>query len=142
MLGPSLGDEPRMWGVVTTGKFWEAHLSDGVKLLFGQKPREPNSKFGGVESTGLNASDFHGGVDPAVIRQKLKEAVHRLLSKGSVECVVMGCAGMAGLEDIIRDATVEKNGKEEADKLFVVDGVLAGVGLLEQTVKNRRMFRK
>lgn len=149
LLGPPLvsdgdggGEESRMWGVVTTGKFWEAHLSDGVKHLLGQKREETNFKFGGVESTGLNAGDFHGGVDPAVVRQKLKEATQRLLSKGPVECVVMGCAGMAGLEDIIRDATKEKFGKEQADKLFVVDGVLAGVGLLEQTVKNRRLFRK
>ncbi|KAH8911637.1 hypothetical protein BR93DRAFT_921609 [Coniochaeta sp. PMI_546] len=147
LLGPPLtsageDEKSRMWGVVTTGKFWEAHLSDGVKHFLGQKTDEANFKFGGVESTGLNAGDFHGGVDPAVIRQKLKEATQRLLSKGPVECVVMGCAGMAGLEDIIRDATEEKYGKEQAEKLFVVDGVLAGVGLLEQTVKNRRMFRK
>ncbi|KAB5525543.1 Asp/Glu/hydantoin racemase [Coniochaeta sp. 2T2.1] len=143
LLGPPTekGEEERMWGVVTTGKFWEQHLSDGVKHFLGQKKEEGNFKFGGVESTGLNAGDFHGGVDPAVIRQKLKEATQRLLSKGSVECVVMGCAGMAGLEDIIRDATREKYGKELAETLFVVDGVLAGVGLLETTVKNRRMFR-
>jgi len=144
LLGPPVPDddgESRMWGVVTTGKFWEAHLTAGVKHFLGQKTEEPNLKFGGIESTGLNAGDFHGGVDPAVIRQKLKEATQRLLGKGPVECVVMGCAGMAGLEDIIRDATADKYGKEQADKLFVVDGVLAGVGLLEQTVKNRRMFR-
>lgn len=147
LLGPPLentgdGERTRMWGVVTTGKFWERHLSDGVKGFLGQKTEDANFKFAGVESTGLDAGDFHGGVDPAVIRQKLKEATERLLSKGPVECVVMGCAGMAGLEDIIRDAVGDKYGKEEAAKLFVVDGVLAGVGLLEQTVKNRRMFRK
>lgn len=146
LLGPPVagegGERSRMWGVVTTGKFWEAHLGDGVRHFLGQEKGEGNSKFGGVESTGLNAGDFHGGVDPAVIRQKLKQATQRLLSRGPVECVVMGCAGMAGLEDIIRDATREKYGEEEADKLFVVDGVLAGAGLLEQTVKNRRMFRK
>jgi Asp/Glu/hydantoin racemase len=144
LLGPPLPDSgvQMMWGVVTTGKFWETHLSDGVKHFLGQKAEDANFKFAGVESTGLDAGDFHGGVDPAVIRQKLKEATQRLLSKGQVECVVMGCAGMAGLEDIIRDAARDKYGKEDADKLFVVDGVLAGVGLLEQTVKNRRMFRK
>lgn len=131
-----------MWGVVTTGKFWEAHLSDGVKAFLGQRSEDANSKFAGVESTGLDAGDFHGGVKPEVIRQKLKEATNRLLSKGAVNCVVMGCAGMAGLEDIIREAAKEKYGKEAGDKLFVIDGVKAGVGLLEQTVKNRRMFRK
>lgn len=133
--------DARIWGVVTTGKFWEAHLGDGVRHFLGQAREEGNFKFGGVESTGLNPGDFHGGVDPAVVRQKLKEATLRLLSKGPVECVVMGCAGMAGLEDIIRDATKEKYGEEAAQELFVVDGVLAGVGLLEQTVRHRTMFR-
>jgi Asp/Glu/hydantoin racemase len=150
LLGPPVvvsgeggdSEKDRMWGVVTTGKFWERHLSDGVKHFLGQKGEEENAKFGGVETTGLNAGDFHGGVDPEVIRQKLREATQRLLDKGPVECVVMGCAGMAGLEDIIRDATRDKYGEEQAEKLFVVDGVLAGVGLLETTVKNRRMFRK
>ena len=147
LLGPPTegegeGGKERMWGVVTTGKFWEQHLGDGVRHFLGQGKGEGNFKFGGVESTGLNAGDFHGGVDPAVVRQKLREATQRLLSKGPVECVVMGCAGMAGLEDIIRDATREKYGEGQAEKLFVVDGVLAGVGLLETTVKNRRMFRK
>lgn len=134
---------PRTWGIVTTGKFWEKHLADGVKTFLGQRDLESsNVKFGGVESTGLDAGDFHSGVDPAVTREKLKEATKRLLGTGVVDCVVMGCAGMAGLEEIIRDAAIEKYGKEEGDRLFIIDGVKAGVGLLEQMVRNKRMFQK
>ncbi|KAK0629444.1 Asp/Glu/hydantoin racemase [Bombardia bombarda] len=132
---------PRKWGIVTTGKFWEAHLTRGVDKFLGVDAGSANSKFAGVETTGLTAGDFHGHVDPAVIKQKLTEATKRLLDQGAVDCVVMGCAGMAGLEDIIRAAAVEKYGLERGNQVFIIDGVRAGVGLLEQTVRNKRMFQ-
>lgn len=127
------------WGIVTTGKFWEKHLSDGVHHFVGSENK--NSRFAGVETTGLNAGDFHGGVDPVVVRQKLCEATKRLLDRG-VQAVVMGCAGMAGLEDIIRSVATEGRGEEAGKKLLVIDGVKAGVGLLEQMVRNKRMFQR
>ncbi|KAK4670671.1 Protein dcg1 [Podospora pseudopauciseta] len=127
------------WGIVTTGKFWEKHLSDGVHHFVGSE--NSNSRFAGVETTGLNAGDFHGGVDPVVVRQKLCEATKRLLDRG-VQAVVMGCAGMAGLEDIIRSVATEGRGEEAGKKLLVIDGVKAGVGLLEQMVRNKRMFQR
>jgi Asp/Glu/hydantoin racemase len=139
---PSKGSaRPMCWGIVTTGKFWEQHLSDGVKEFLGQEKADTNHKFAGVQSTGLDAGDFHGGVDPAVIRQKLEEATARLLKSAAVECVVMGCAGMAGLEEIIRSVARREYGKPAGDKVFIVDGIKAGIGLLEQTVRNRKMFQ-
>lgn len=132
----------RKWGIVTTGKFWEDHLTQGVNGFLGTEPQSNNAKFAGVETTGLNAGDLHGDVDPAVIRQKLREATKRLLAKGGVECVIMGCAGMAGLEEIIRSVAVEEYGLERGNRLLIIDGVRAGVGLLEQTVRNRRAFQK
>jgi len=130
------------WGIVTTGKFWEAHLSQGVNSFFGVDSQSVNDKFAGVESTGLDAGDFHGGVDPAVIREKLKEATKRLLDRGNVSCVVMGCAGMAGLEEIIRSAAVETYGPDQGRQILIIDGVKAGVGLLEQGVRNKDMFQR
>ncbi|KAL2152780.1 hypothetical protein VTH82DRAFT_5965 [Thermothelomyces myriococcoides] len=131
----------KKWGIVTTGKFWESHLTQGVSQFLGTGSQDLG-KFAGVESTGLNAGDFHGGVDPEVVRKKLREATDRLLSKGDVECVVMGCAGMAGLEEIIRSVALEKYDPKYARELLVIDGVRAGVGLLEQVVRNKRAFQK
>ena len=141
-MPPAKTEPPRKWGIVTTGKFWEAHLTEGVNSFLGTDPKSINNKFAGVESTGLDAGDFHGGVDPAVIRKKLGEATKRLLSKGAVECVVMGCAGMAGLDEIIRSAAIEQYGAEKGNHVFIVDGVRAGVGLLQQTVRNKELFQK
>ncbi|KAI1336674.1 Asp/Glu/hydantoin racemase [Xylariaceae sp. FL0016] len=151
LLGPS-----EKWGIVTTGKFWEDHLSRGVAEFLGFPAdlgdAAPHSKFAGVESTGLNAGDFHHGVDPAIIRRKLVEATKRLFESGNktmnsrtvsgspVTCIVMGCAGMAGLEEIIRSAASELYGGEFAYKtLHVVDGVRAGIMQIEQTIKHRRL---
>ncbi|KAL2167367.1 hypothetical protein VTG60DRAFT_1356 [Thermothelomyces hinnuleus] len=132
----------KKWGIVTTGKFWESHLTQGVSQFLGTQSQDLSTKFAGVETTGLNAGDFHGGVDPEVVKEKLGEATARLLSKGDVECVVMGCAGMAGLEEIIRSVALDEYGSRYARELLVIDGVRAGVGLLEQVVRNKRAFQK
>ncbi|KAK3369834.1 Asp/Glu/hydantoin racemase [Podospora didyma] len=142
LVTPPVGSPPRKWGIVTTGKFWESHLAQGVSHFLGVDPNSDNTKFAGVESTGLTAGDFHGDIDPRVIRQKLEEATGRLLDQGEVDCVVMGCAGMAGLEEIIRSTAIQKYGEERGNQVLIMDGVKAGIGLLEQMVRNKRMFQK
>lgn len=141
------------WGIVTTGKFWEAHLTSAVQEFLGQSTDSErdqagagttttNKWFRGVFTTGLNAGDFHGpgAVPPSTIREKLSDATRRLLRTGGVDCVIMGCAGMAGLEQIIREACVEEYGEEGARRVFIVDAVRAGVGVLEGMVRNKRIF--
>ncbi|KAL8366479.1 hypothetical protein RB595_004992 [Gaeumannomyces hyphopodioides] len=140
----------RTWGIVTTGAFWEAHLEDGVRRFldasysasFSPGPGQNAAKFAGVYTTGLDAGDFHGDVGPEVVRAKLKDATKRLLAFGRVGCVVMGCAGMAGLEDVIRSAIAEEYGEPQTpqEKVYIIDGVKAGVGLLAETIRNERMF--
>ncbi|KAI1767136.1 Asp/Glu/hydantoin racemase [Hypoxylon sp. FL1150] len=136
----SLLQPEEKWGIVTTGKFWEEHLNAGVLNFLGGGRGDTNSKFAGVESTGLNAGDFHHGVDPEVIRKKLIEATQRLLKRGLVTCVVMGCAGMAGLEEIIRSAASELRGDEFAySELHVIDGVRAGIMQVDTMIRHQRL---
>ncbi|RYP79386.1 hypothetical protein DL770_006702 [Monosporascus sp. CRB-9-2] len=135
--------QQQQWGIVTTGKFWEEHLTAGVQAFLGTSSdarRDPSSRFAGVESTGLNASDFHNGVSPEVVREKLKRATKRLLKGGRTTVIVMGCAGMAGLEEIIRSAAAEEVGERFAyDELHVLDGVRAGIMQLEIMIKQQRL---
>lgn len=128
------------WGIITTGQFWEDHLTHAVQVFAGQRAEDSKASFEGVFTTGLNASDFHGGVSPKLLREKLFNATKRLLKGAQVDCIIMGCAGMAGLEEIIRSAVKEVYGESDADYVFIIDGVRAGVGVLEQMVKNKRMF--
>lgn len=136
------------WGIVTTGQFWEKHLSDGVSEFLGQSntttsssisASNSSSKFAGVFSTGLTAGDFHT-VSPQDVEAKLKHSTRRLFASGEVRCVVMGCGGMAGLEDIIRSVAVEVYGEDKAQAVYIVDGVQAGILQLQQTVLSRRTF--
>ncbi|OLN87061.1 Uncharacterized protein C1F7.10 [Colletotrichum chlorophyti] len=136
----SAGHPSSRWGVVTTGAFWEKHLSQGVKDYLGQSDQSENTKFGGVTSSGLTAGDFHH-VSPAEVKTKLEQATEKLLLSGDVRCVVMGCAGMAGLEEIIRSTATAVYGKERGGQVFIVDGVKAGILQLEQTVRSRRLFQ-
>ncbi|KAF4120063.1 Asp/Glu/hydantoin racemase [Geosmithia morbida] len=128
------------WGIVTTGKFWEKHLEDGVRSFLGQQDGSTSRNFAGVFSTGLNAGDFHV-VPAAEVEKRLRDAATRLFRSGNIKCVVMGCAGMAGLEKIIRSTAVEVLGAEAAEGVYVVDGVVAGVLQLEEMVQCRRVFR-
>ncbi|KAL6690955.1 Asp/Glu/hydantoin racemase [Trichoderma pleuroticola] len=133
--------EQQQWGIVTTGAFWEAHLSDGVAAFLGQPLSQSISdyRFAGVYSTGLNAGDFHT-ISQEQINVRLREATKRLLSSGNVTCVVMGCGGMGGLQDMIRDIIVQEYGRDRAKDVSIVDGVQAGVLQLQQTVLSRRVF--
>jgi len=133
------GHDNRQWGIVTTGKYWEEHLATGAGNFLGDAHGKGNLKFAGVQSSGLDAGDFHS-VDPVVVKQKLKEAATRLFKSGDVVCVVMGCAGMAGLEEIIRSAAVDCYGEEKGRLVAIVDAVKAGILELELMVKSKRLF--
>jgi Asp/Glu/hydantoin racemase len=90
-------------------------------------------RFAGVETTGLNATDLHDA--PAEeVRKRMKDAVKRLLKKGNVGAVCLGCAGMAGMDEMVREACVEELGEKGA-KVRIVDGVVAGVAFLEGAVR-------
>merc|ERR1712000_492524 len=95
--------------------------------------------FAGVFTTGLNAGDFHHVPEEEVTR-RLSQATKKLLETGNVRCVVMGCAGMAGLERIIRSAAADVQGAESSRALYVVDGVKAGMLQLEQAMQSKRYF--
>ncbi|KAG6055511.1 hypothetical protein E4U17_002932 [Claviceps sp. LM77 group G4] len=128
------------WGIVTTGEFWEKHLCQGIDEFLGISGRAEHAKFAGVFSSGLTAGELHS-VDTGVVRHKLGLAARRLLMSGNVTCVVMGCGGMAGLEDSIRSAAVDIYGESRAKGVYVVDGVKAGILQLHQAVHSGRTFQ-
>lgn len=93
--------------------------------------------FGGTETLGLNAGDLHEEGGEGKVKRKVQDAVGRLFEE-EAECnwtlgvVVLGCAGMAGMEDWIREE-VKRRGRQ----IRVVDGVKAGVGILQGLVRGR-----
>ncbi|KAF1831912.1 hypothetical protein BDW02DRAFT_590817 [Decorospora gaudefroyi] len=121
------------FGIVSTGKVWEAILTDATIAFLGTRS-EASERFAGVETTGLNATDLHDA--PAEeVRTRMKDAVKRLLRKGKVGAICLGCAGMAGMDEMVREACVEELGDVEGKRVRVVDGVMAGVAWLEGAVR-------
>jgi Asp/Glu/hydantoin racemase len=117
------------FGIVSTGKVWEQILSDATVEFLGTGSSASN-KFAGVETTGLNATELHDA-PPEEVRKKMKEATKRVLRKGNVGAICLGCAGMSGMNEMVREAAVEELGAEEGKQVRIVDGVQAGVAWLE-----------
>lgn len=124
-------DRKERFGIVSTGKVWEEILSDAVTNLLGAGA---SARFAGVETTGLNATELHDA--PAdEVKRKMKEATKRLLRKGDVGAICLGCAGMSGMNEMVREAAVEELGKEKGGRVRIVDGVQAGAAWLDGAVR-------
>jgi Asp/Glu/hydantoin racemase len=121
------------FGIVSTGKVWEHILTEATVAFLGTGS-EASKRFAGVETTGLNATDLHDA--PAdEVRKRMKDAVKRLLKKGNVGAVCLGCAGMSGMEQMVREACIEELGEVDGKRVRVVDGVVAGVAWLEGAIR-------
>ena len=136
LTAKSLTHSGQVWGIVTTGEFWEQHLSEGVRTFLGPIL---SRQFAGVFTSGLTAGELH--IAPLeVVHRRVTQASNRLLALGNVGCVVMGCAGMAGLENLIRSAAAEKFGAARAGRLIVIDAVRAGVLHLQHLIRSGQVF--
>ena len=128
------------FGIISTGDVWERLLTNAVHEFIGTpaENRDDLNRFAGVETTGLNATDLHDA-PAAEVHRRIKEATKRLLDRnhrGDVRAICLGCAGMVGMEKIVREACIEKLGDANGDVVFkVVDGVKAGVGVLQGLVR-------
>jgi Asp/Glu/hydantoin racemase len=87
-----------------------------------------------VETTGLDATDLHDAA-PEVVRRKVKEATKRLLRRGGAGVICLGCAGMSGMNEMIREAAVEEVGEVMGRRIRIVDGVQAGVAWLQGALR-------
>jgi Asp/Glu/hydantoin racemase len=126
----------KKFGIVTTGKYWEDTLMHGVLDFLGCDNLASCKRFKGVESTGLSAAELHTS-PPSEVRHRMIKATKRLLKDRDVTVICLGCAGMAGMDTIVREACVEELGGEEADNVHIVDGVKAGIALVEGLVRAR-----
>ncbi|KAF2468973.1 uncharacterized protein BDR25DRAFT_304866 [Lindgomyces ingoldianus] len=122
------------FGIVSTGKVWEEMLSEAIVAFLGTGS-EASQRFAGVETTGLNATDLHDA-PPEEVRGRIQDAVKRLLRKGKVGAICLGCAGMSGMDQMVKEACVEELGEVEGCRIKVVDGVQAGVAWLEGAVRS------
>lgn len=100
------------FGIVTTGEGWEKALHGGVGRFLGGVER-----CAGVCAVGVTAGGLGGGE----VEGRVKGAVGRLVGMGA-GVVCLGCAGMAGMGEMVRVAA-----REVGAEVRVVDGVRAAV---------------
>ncbi|KII84370.1 hypothetical protein PLICRDRAFT_118115 [Plicaturopsis crispa FD-325 SS-3] len=108
------------FGIITTGVGWRNRLTDAVRAFLGAGGSD---RFLGVEPTGLGVLELHDQEPETVAR--VKEAAKALAQKGA-DVIILGCAGMSGMEAIVRDGARAGG----AQQIAVVDGAKAAVELL------------
>ena len=133
-----------MFGIVSTGKIWEEALKSAVDEFLNMKTHYlgGGGKFAGCETTGLSAVELHD-LPGEEVRAKMVRATEQLARWGCQEeaykrklaVVCLGCAGMVGLEEAVREGCVNVMGEVEGRKVSIVDGVKAGVGMLITLVR-------
>jgi len=119
----------RPFGIVTTGTYWEGALTEGVRRLFGVA--DAGGAFVGVRSTGLSALELHE-MPQEEVTARIARATRELVGESGAEAVIMGCAGMSGMEQAVREGA-QAEGKE----VIVLDAVRCGLVMLEGMVKAR-----
>ncbi len=110
--------------------------------------------FAGVETLGKDAGELHPscpnpspGLEAdadadADIESLVRAATRRLLrTDRDISVIVLGCAGMIGMGEWVRESMEEMEENEDEDededekaswrKMRVVDGVKAGIGILQ-----------
>ncbi|OJD30694.1 hydantoin racemase [Diplodia corticola] len=121
------------FGIVSTGKVWEGILEGAVVEFLGLGSGGGGGgegRFAGTETTGLMATELHE-VEAGEVKRRMVEATRRLVGRGDVGAVCLGCAGMAGMNEMVREACMAELGEEEGKRVVIVDGVQAGVAWLE-----------
>ncbi|KAJ5493892.1 hypothetical protein N7463_009979 [Penicillium fimorum] len=124
------------FGIVTTGSAWKEELTNAVQGALGYDYEDGSSMhFAGVETTGLTAVELHT-TEPEEVRRRIIDATRNLLrnSESRVKVVCLGCAGMAGMEQAVREGCIQEYGTE-GQRVRIVDGVVAGAGNLITALK-------
>ncbi|KAJ5576976.1 Gamma tubulin [Penicillium sp. DV-2018c] len=129
--------EKGSFGIVTTGSAWKAELTNAVQAALGYEDEDGDSMhFAGVETTGLTAVELHT-TEPEEVRRRIIDATGNLLrnSRSRVKVVCLGCAGMAGMEEAVREGCIREYGASAGRRVRIVDGVVAGAGTLIITIQ-------
>lgn len=129
----------RPFGIVTTGDYWVPVLQKATKsfLVGGGDIRAGEvtgsiQDFVGVRSTGLSAIELHTTPQDEVHR-RIADAGADLIRDGA-RVAILGCAGMSGMEEAVRAGA-----RTQGVEAVIVDGVRAGVVLLEGLVKSQNL---
>ncbi|KAI5474757.1 protein of Asp/Glu/hydantoin racemase family [Pseudohyphozyma bogoriensis] len=116
----------KKFGILSTGFGAKPLLTKGVSSFMGANGSE---RWVGCVTTGLGVVELREG-DQVKVEKCMKEGAAKLAAMGA-DCILMGCAGMAGMEPLVQ-AGVRDAGLGE---VRVMDGGKAGVECLVGLVR-------
>ncbi|KAF5517735.1 Uncharacterized protein CGCA056_v010456 [Colletotrichum aenigma] len=109
------------FGVVTTAQAWEPILTKSLDDLGFE------SKSAGVLATGLGVLELES-LERGVVVERIASFARRLIDNGATS-IILGCAGMAALEDDIQKAL--------PPSVATIDGVRSGIDILARLAQKR-----
>ncbi|TRM63022.1 Asp/Glu/hydantoin racemase [Schizophyllum amplum] len=119
----------KRFGIISTGSgFKYDRHKDVYSFLGAASPR-----FAGLVTTGLGVVELREG-DRAKVETGMKRGAAEMLAMGA-DVVILGCAGMAGMEPLVKQAAREVHGEDTPVK--VIDGARAGIELLTGLVRSK-----
>ncbi|KAF8621410.1 hypothetical protein AX15_007822 [Amanita polypyramis BW_CC] len=115
----------KRFGILTTGSGYMYERYNEIQSFMGAK----SERFAGYVPTGLGVVELREG-DLSHVRREMKRYSSRCAKEGA-DVIILGCAGMAGMEKVVQDGVVAAGLKP----VKVVDGARAGVELLAGLVR-------
>ena len=119
------------FGIITTGSQWIPIFDEEVAKSL---PHRELIRYAGTKAVGVNAGDLHATGTGESVKEKVKAATKEFLSKEmqpKVQVIILGCAGMTGMNAWVREAAKEI----ERGEVTIVDGVEVGVAMLQGYVR-------
>ncbi|WRT69219.1 uncharacterized protein IL334_006203 [Kwoniella shivajii] len=114
------------FGILATGSGYKSNHYISVEDFLGTKE---SSRFVGSITSNLQVVELQEG-DQTKVEKGMKDTTITLVEKGA-ETIILGCAGMCGMDQWVIDAALSGTGK----KVTVIDGARTGVELLVAMIR-------
>lgn len=112
----------RKFGIVTTAMAWQPILTSSVLALGAQR------SSAGVIATGLGVLELESKPQDVVLK-RIEECTTTLIESGA-RCIILGCAGMAPLERMLKRILPRE--------IAIIDGVRYGIHFLAAMIRAAR----
>ena len=124
-ISAALSSSQRPFAILTTGADMVHDIDRGVLGFMGGV----SARYAGCLATNLGVLELRDENSQEKVHRVIKEKVAELGHRG-VGAIVLGCAGMAGMEPYIRECLTASIGDNAASAVAIIDGAKAGIHLL------------
>ncbi|GAA5937920.1 hypothetical protein JCM3775_002396 [Rhodotorula graminis] len=120
----------RKFGVLSTGTGPKPLLSKGVMNFLGAASSD---RWAGGVTSGISIEELREPGARVEVERRMRETAAQVARNGA-DCIIMGCAGMAGMEPLVLEGVREAG----LPDVRVVDAAVAGLAMLVGMVQTDR----